>query len=141
HVAEARWSGAVRDVHALTGLALAAVQHSPEPPLGPRADRVELRPELRRQAGVGGIAQQPSEPPALDLVRDLAAELEVEPARVDRPRAVGGHEDAAVGAGDEVFQRARVARLEAHVRHPHDRLAREALRAHAAARALEADLG
>ncbi len=45
------------------------------------------------------------------------------------------------GRGDQVLQRAGIAGLEVDVRHPHDRLAREAVGAHAPGRAIEPDRG
>ena len=61
----------------------------------PRADGVAARPELGRDARVARVAQQPAALAALDLPRGLALELEVEPAGVDRPRAVGLDQDPA----------------------------------------------
>src|SRR5438105_2015636 len=84
-----RPGAAVGHVRHLPRLALAAVQHSVERPVGLGADRVETPPEGRRLPGVARVLQQPSEPAGLDLVGRLALEPEVQPARVDRPGAVG----------------------------------------------------
>src|SRR5215211_8639976 len=72
-----------------------------------------------------------------DVCSSDLLELEVEPAVVDRPRAVGVDQKPAVGVGDEVGERAGVARFEADVGHADDRLAREPVRAHASAGALQ----
>src|SRR5437588_272167 len=74
-VAKARGGGAMRYVHGLPGLALAAVEHAPEMPRITRADRIEVAPELRRDAGVGRVAQHARAPAVLDLPCDLGAEL------------------------------------------------------------------
>ena len=132
---------AVGDPHHLAGLALPAVEQRDEPPLGRRADGVAAAPELGRHARVARVAQEPAALAAPDLPGGLALELEVEPAVVDRPRAVRLDQEAVVGGGDQVVEAAGVAGLEVHVRHPHDRLAGEAVGAHAAAGAVEPDLG
>ena len=93
----------------LQRLALAAVRHAPHGPLLGTADRVERRPERGADARVRGVLEHAAQHAVRDLPADLAAELEVEPAVVDRPRAVGLHVDALVGAGDHLLQR-RVAR-------------------------------
>jgi hypothetical protein len=128
----------VRD---LSRLALAAVGQRRQLPLAGRADRVEAAPEGRGHARVDRVAQQPSELAVGDLPSRLAAELEVQPARVDRPRAVVVDVDPVVDPGQQLVERARVAGVEADVRHPDDRLAREALAAGAAARPLEPRFG
>src|SRR5207237_5641822 len=90
-------------------------------------------PELRRCAGVEGVLEHPPKAAVLDLPGDLAAELEVEPDVVDRPRLVRVDEDAALRPGDELRERRR-ARLEVDVRHADDGDPRGALRAHGAVR-------
>src|SRR5204863_2421329 len=108
HVAEARGGCAVRDAHRLAGLALAAVGEPPEPPFGLRADRVEAAPELGRPAAVARVAHEAAPLAVDDLPADLGGELELEPARVDRPRAVRVEVEAAFCRGDQVVERARV---------------------------------
>src|SRR5207248_2170099 len=122
---------AVRDAHGLQRVALAAVRQTPDLPGGRVADGVARSPELGCRAGVERVAHQPAEAAVLDLVRRLAAELEIEAQVVDGPRLVRLHEDAAPGVGDDLAQRCR-ARLEIDVRHADDRNARRALRAHRA---------
>src|SRR3954454_25227318 len=103
NIAEASGRDAARDVHRLARLTLPAVEHAPELPGGLRADRVQAAPELGRDPRVGGIAQHPRAAAVLDLPRNLGAELEVEAALVDRPRAVAVQEDAVVGVGDQIL--------------------------------------
>src|SRR5690606_38857478 len=73
----------------LARLPLAAVAEAPRHDL--RGEHVHRLPEPRPDAGVGGVLEHAAPLPVLDLVGDLAAELEVEPAVVDRPGAVGLH--------------------------------------------------
>jgi hypothetical protein len=108
----------VAGVADLQRLALAAVGHAPHGPLVGTPHRVERRPKCRSDAGVRGVLQHAAQPAVLDLPADLAAELEVEALVIDRPRAVGLHVDAVVGAGDHLVER-RLARPEADVGHPH----------------------
>ena len=134
HVAKARRRGAVRHVHRLPGLALAAVRQAPEPPLGGRADGVERAPEARRDARRRrGCA-------AAGRARRRGSR--------GRPRrrtgtASGGRRSTTSGCSRRrgrgrsrrSGRRASPASpgLEVDVRHPHDRLAREAVGARAAA--------
>src|SRR4051794_1658151 len=129
------------DVQLLSWLALAAIEHGAESPFGHGADGVEPGPEDRRHAGVARVLDQPAALATLDLPGRLSLEPELEPAVVDRPRAVALDQEAAVGGGHQVVERPRVAGLEVHVGHAHERLAREALGAHAAARPGQSDLG
>ena len=119
----------VAGVADLARLALAAVRRAPRHDL--RRQHVHRAPELRADPGVRRVAQQPPELTVLHLVADLAAELEVEPLVVDRPRAVRLHVDAVVGGGDDLLERVRPG-LEADVRHPHHRQPGPAVGAHAA---------
>ena len=101
-------------------LALAAVGRAPERPLRPVADHVHRPPEPRADPGVRRVAQHPPAPPVRISQPSLAAELEVQPAVVDRPGPVGVHEDPVLGRGDHLRQR-RVARQQPDVGHPHHR--------------------
>src|SRR5947209_4137865 len=83
-----RTCNAVAYVHRLDGLALAAVGSSPQLPVIAVADRVAAAPELRRDAGVSRVLQQGALLAALDLPRQLGAELEVQPFVVDAPALV-----------------------------------------------------
>ena len=112
----AGWPG----VADLAGLALAAVRRAPERPLVGPAEHVHRRPEPRADAGVGRVAQHPAALAVLDLPADLAAELEVQPLVVDRPRAVGVHVDPVVGRGDHLLERVSPGQ-QADVGHPHHR--------------------
>src|SRR5689334_22374101 len=89
-VAKACARAGVADVGPLTGLALAAVRRPEHHVARLVADRVHRPPELVRDPRVGRILEQSTFPAALDLVRDLGGELEVEAAIVDRPRTVRG---------------------------------------------------
>ena len=103
-VAEARGRRAVRDVHHLARLALAAVRQAPQRATRSRAaDRVQGPPELRRDPRVERVPVQLAQLAAADLARDLGRELELPAAVVDRPGAVGLQVQRAVlGVGDQV---------------------------------------
>src|SRR2546423_552362 len=98
-------TGAGAQVGQRARLALAAVDESPEPPLGAGADGVTGVPELGRDAGVGGVLQHAAPLAVLDLVGQLGAELEIETPVVDRPAAIGLHVDAVPDLGDHLLQR------------------------------------
>src|SRR3954468_13489225 len=114
-----RWSSAHPDPYAgeagrsrrmtgvpdLAGLALAAVGGAPGDRLG--GEHVHRLPELGTDPGVGRVAQHAASLTVLDLVPDLAAELEVEPPVVDRPGPVDVHVDAVVGGRDDLVERVR----------------------------------
>ena len=74
-------------------------------------DRVARAPELGRDARVRRVPIELAELAALDLARDLAAELEVQPPVVDRPAAVRLEEEPVVGVRDDVLEAHAVARL------------------------------
>src|SRR5207253_8384094 len=131
-VPEARRRRAVRDVRALTRLTLAAVRQPVQPPGAGARDSVETPPELRSDSGVGRIAQHAAEPPALDLPRDLGAELKVEALVVDRPAPVRLHVDAVVDVREQIVEVA-LAGLEVEIRHAHERHAVPAVRTHRSA--------
>src|SRR5712692_2254709 len=77
-IPKAAGRGPVTDVHRLHGLALAAVHHSPQPPLVMTRNRVAGAPELGGDAAVDGVAHQPHAAAVADLPAVLTAELEVE---------------------------------------------------------------
>src|SRR6476646_10950335 len=93
--------------HRLHGLALAAVGSAPQRPLVTRADGVHGVPELRCDSRIRRILEHAPQLAALDLPADLAAELKVITLVVNRPRTIGLHENAIVGAGDELIKRQR----------------------------------
>ena len=132
NVAEARRRGAVAGAHGLHGLALAAIGRAPERPVVARADGVATIPELRGDAAVAGILEHAAFLAALDLPADLGGELKMVAAIVDGPGAVGLHQDAVVGVGDQVVV-APGAGQQADVGHADDRQAVPAFGAHGAA--------
>src|SRR5262245_55769599 len=83
---EAGRGGRVAGVPDLAGLALPAVLRAPRDNLA--TEHVHAPPELRADPRVRRVAQHPAELTVLDLPPDLAAELEVQPLVVDRPRPV-----------------------------------------------------
>ena len=86
----------------LARLSLATIGRPPYVPVILVADRVATGPELRRDAGVGGVFDHLPQFALLDLIGQLRAELEVEPLVVNAPALVGDHVDALVSIGDEV---------------------------------------
>src|SRR5262252_2091820 len=87
-IAETRRRRALRRPRRLHRLALAAVRRAPGDPAVLIADRVARAPKCGRHAGVCRVLEHPRFLAVLDLVTDLAAELEIEPLVVDRPRAI-----------------------------------------------------
>src|SRR6185295_16894614 len=90
----------------LARLALAVGERATQRPRLRAADRVARVPELERVGLVGNVAQHARLLAALDLPEHLAAELEVEPLVVDRPRTAAGDHDAVIGARDQIVDRA-----------------------------------
>src|SRR6185503_4703629 len=137
---EARRHGGVAGVADLLRLALATVRRAPERPFVAVPEHVERAPEPRADRGVGRVLEEPRLLAALDLPADLAAELEVQPLVVDRPRAVRVHQDPVVGRGDHRLEGVRAGQ-EPDVRHPDHRDPVEAVGADGAAGALDAGQG
>src|SRR5215472_6509396 len=131
-VAEARGCRALRRSRRLHRLALAAIRRAPCDPALRIADRIARSPKGRRHAGVCRILQHARLLAVLDLIADLASELEVEPLVVDRPRAIAFHIDAAAHVADELLFR-RVSRLEVDVPDADHRQAAPVFRSHDAA--------
>ena len=98
--------------HHLLRLALAAVRRSPQRPFIAGANRVHRIPELGGDSGVGWILQHARPLAVLDLPSNLAAELEVVALVVDRPGAVGLHEDAMIGVERSVARGSAASRRE-----------------------------
>src|SRR6202035_5393515 len=118
-VLEARRRGAVRDMRRLRRLALAAVGQPPDRPFTATGDCVVGVPELRRDAGIGRVLDQPAALAVDDFVGQLGAELEIEPLVVDAPTPGGLHIHTLCGFGNHLLQR-RVARLQADIRHANE---------------------
>ena len=102
HIAESCGRSAMAGAHHLLGLALAAIGRTPQGPSIARADGVHGVPEIGGDAGVRRILEHAAESAVFDLPSDLAAKLKVVALVVDGPGAVGVHEDAVVGGGDEL---------------------------------------
>src|SRR5579859_2077297 len=115
---ESGWDGGMPGVAELAGLTLPAVRRAPEGVLRLIADHVHAAPEGWGDPCVGGVAHHAASPAALDLPSDLAAELKVETLVVNRPRAVGVHQDPVVGRFDHRLERG-LAGEEPDVGHPH----------------------
>src|SRR6266550_1979356 len=116
NVTEPAGRRSVPDPPDLPRLTLPAVRGSPDDPVLPTGDRVTGAPEPGGDARVVRIPVHLREPTMLDPPGGLASELEVDPLVVDRPRVVRGHEDAVVGVGDDLGERA-LARLDRDIRH------------------------
>src|SRR6185437_1419278 len=63
--------------------------------------------KLGRHAGIGGILEHSAPLAVLDLPADLAAELKVQAAIVDRPRAVAFHVNTVGDVVEKIFERNR----------------------------------
>src|SRR5579862_6859423 len=83
HVPETRRSDTMPDIHGLPRLTLSAIGGAPQLPVLTIADGIAASPELRRDAGIGGVLQQRHLLTTLDFPGDLSPELKVEPAIVD----------------------------------------------------------
>ena len=86
----------------LTGLGLAAVERTAEPPRRRTADGLHRVPEVGGGGLVGHIADLAVEFAAADAEEALAGELEVVALHVDRPALVPDDVDAVVHPGDQV---------------------------------------
>src|SRR5262249_3398447 len=131
---------AVRDRGELGGLPLSAEDRAAEIIGGLVAKRVERVPEIRSPALIGDVAQHLAPLAVLDLVEQLAGELEIVALLVDAPAAVADDVDAVLDAGEEVIERRgfRIG-LQRYVRHALNRERRRALAVGAAVRMLPPD--
>src|SRR5580658_6057674 len=117
--AKSRRRRAMSRAHHLLRLSLATVRRTPERPLIARADRIQRIPELRRDAGIRRVLHHAHTLAVLDLPANLAAELKVIAAVVNRPRTIGLHQDAVIGGRDQLFECQRLyAGQETDVSHP-----------------------
>src|ERR1700683_290792 len=117
--AKPRWRRAVAGAHHLLRLALAAIRSAPERPLLAGTNCVQRIPELGRDAGVRRILHDAYTLAMLDLPPDLAAELKVISTVIDRPGAIGLHQNAVIGRGNQLLQPQRLlARQQADISHP-----------------------
>src|SRR5438105_9040312 len=107
YIPEPRRRRPVSRSHCLHRLALAAVRRAPKRPLVARADGLHRVPELRGNSGIGRILEHAPQFAAFNLPANLAAKLKVVTLVINRPRAVGLHKDAVVGAGDELVESQR----------------------------------
>ena len=107
---------------------------------GGRADGVEASPRTAasRPRRSGLRSSRPSSPPRISRATSVANWKCRRRSSIDHERLVSRYRPSSVSA-IEVGERAGVAGLDRDVRHAHDRLAREAVGAGAAAGALEAD--
>src|SRR5712691_460306 len=94
--------------HDLLRLAFAAIRGAPERPLIVGTDRIERIPELCRDSGIRRILHHADTLAMLDLPTDLAAELKIVAPVVNRPGAVGLHENAVIGGSDQLLEGERL---------------------------------
>src|SRR5688572_29805953 len=117
-VAETRRRRSVSCSHYLLWLTLATVWSSPENPLIARADCVHGIPELGRDARVRRVLQHSPQLAATYLPADLGPKLKVVTLVVNRPRAIGLHQNSVVGLCNQLRQRQRFfSRQDAHIGH------------------------
>src|SRR5687768_2191954 len=100
-VAEARSRHGMPDMSRLAGLALPAIWRAEHHVAALVADGIARSPELVGDARVRRVLEQAAFLAALDLVRDLGSELEVQAPVVNGPRAVRREVQAVVGVGDD----------------------------------------
>src|SRR5258707_9860937 len=93
YVPEPRRCSPVSRAHHLLRLTFATVGRAPESPLVTRTDRVERIPKFRRDPRVRWILQHADTLAVLDLPTHLAAELKIVAPIINRPPAVGRHEN------------------------------------------------
>src|SRR5947209_4047619 len=120
HIREHARRRRMADADRLRRLALAAMRCAEHLHRVGVADAREAAPEARADAAVVGILDDLAEPAVLDPEAALAPELELVARIVDRPRAVGFHQHAALDARDHFVDR-RIAGFDVEIRHPIDR--------------------
>lgn len=100
----------------LTGLTLSTVGSPVHFPMVGVPYRITAVPELRRYAGICGIAQHTSQFAILYFVADFCTELEIVALIVDRPGAIGLHVYALVSVCDHIFE-IPIPRLQIYIGH------------------------
>src|SRR6202522_606613 len=126
--------------HHLLRLSLAAIRRTPQRPLVTRADRLQRVPEFRRDSRVRRILHHPNPLAILDLPPDLAAKLKVITLVVNRPRAIGLHQDSVIGGRNQLLESQRFfAGQQTDVSHADHRKPVPSLGAHRPTRAVLAD--
>src|ERR1700678_90552 len=103
-----RWRRPMPGPHHLLRLSLSAIRRAPQRPLIARADRIQRIPELSRNSRIRRILHHARALAILDLPADLAAELKVISLVIDRPRAVGLHQNAVIGGRNQLLQAQRL---------------------------------
>src|SRR6267154_6534570 len=93
-------SRAMACAHHLLRLAFSAIRSTPECPLIARANCVQRIPKFCRDSGIRRILHHAHTFAVLDLPTDLATELKVVAPVVDRPGAVGLHQNTVIGGSD-----------------------------------------
>lgn len=108
------------DANHLVRFALAAVRRAQHLDGVGIADGAQALPEVRGNGPVVGIFHHAFKFTMLDQLAPFAAELEFVARIVDRPRAIGAHQDAVLDTTDHLLQRL-IARLDVEVGHAVDR--------------------
>src|ERR1700680_4415053 len=104
YVPEPRRCSPVSRAHHLLRLTFATVRRAPESPLVTRTDSVKRIPKFRRDPRVRWILQHADTLAVLDLPTHLAAELKVVASIINRPRAVGLHQNAMVSRSNQLLK-------------------------------------
>src|SRR5260370_29845045 len=100
----ARRCSPVSRAHHLLRRSFATVGRAQESPLVTRTDRVERIPKFRRDPRVRWILQHADTLAVLDLPTHLAAELKIVASIINRPRAVGLHQNAMVSRSHHLLK-------------------------------------
>src|SRR5271165_5179305 len=103
NASKARRRCSMARAHHLLWLAFAAIWRAPERPLLTRTDRVQRIPELGRNARVRRVLHHAQ---ALAMP-DLTAKLKVVALVINRPGAVGLHQNSVIGGRDQLLERQR----------------------------------
>ena len=126
--------------HYLLRLPFPAIRSPPECPLVARANRIQRIPEFGRDSRVRGVLHHPDALAMFDLPPNLTAKLEVVSLVVDRPGAIGFHENCMLGGCNQLFQRQRLFSWEqTDVRHAYHRQTVPSFSAHRPARSGQTD--
>src|SRR5260370_42272767 len=104
YVPEARRRSPVSRAHHLLRLTFATVGRAPQSPLVTRTDSVERVPKFRRNPRVRWILQHADTLAVLDLPTHLADELKIVASIINRPRAVGLHQNPMVSRSHQLLK-------------------------------------